>query len=270
MVAERHQGEAKDIKKAIESIVAEPTSLDFYNDMEKRSFSSEVIFSEKNQISMKNTFFYPEGGGQLCDTGVINWDGKKSQVTNVQKVGDVVVHHLEGEIPPVGTKVSGVVDDDRRTGLSSHHTATHLIGAAARQILGPHVWQAGASKHVNRARLDITHHRRLTREVIDNLESTVNQMILDDHPVRTEFHSREDADRLYGNILYQGGAPKYREVRVVEISGVDIQACAGTHVTKTSKLEAVKVLRTERIQDGVERIESVSYTHLTLPTICSV
>ena len=255
MVAERHQGETKDTKKNVESIIAYPTNLDFYKDMEKRSFSSEVIFSEKNQISMKNTLFYPEGGGQLCDTGVINWDGKKSQVTNVQKVGDVVVHHLEGEIPPVGTKVSGVVDDDRRTGLSSHHTATHLIGAAARQILGPHVWQAGASKHVDRARLDITHHRRLTREVIDNLESTVNQMILDDHPVRTEFHSREDADRLYGNILYQGGAPKYREVRVVEISGVDIQACAGTHVTKTSKLEAVKVLRTERIQDGVERIE---------------
>ena len=255
MVAERHQGATKDTKKSIESIVAGPTSLDFYKDMEKRSFSSEVIFSEKNQISMKNTLFYPEGGGQLCDTGVINWDGKKSQVTDVQKVGDVVVHHLEGEIPPVGTKVSGVIDDNRRTGLSSHHTATHLIGAAARQILGPHVWQAGASKYVDRARLDITHHRRLTREVIDNLESTVNQMILDNHPVRTEFHSREDADRLYGNILYQGGAPKYREVRVVEILGVDVQACAGTHVTTTSRLEAVKVLRTERIQDGVERIE---------------
>ncbi len=255
MVAERHQGEAKDTKKAIESIVAEPTSLDFYNDMEKRSFSSEVIFSEKNQISMKNTFFYPEGGGQLCDIGVISWDGKKSQVIDVQKVGDVVVHHLEGEIPSVGTKVSGLIDDNRRTGLSSHHTATHLIGAAARQILGTHVWQAGASKYVDRARLDITHHRRLTREVIDKLELTVNQMILEDYPVSTEFHSREDADRLYGNILYQGGAPKYREVRVVKIPGIDVQACAGTHVTKTSKLEAVKVLRTERVQDGVERIE---------------
>ena len=86
MVAERHQGAPKDTKKSVESIVAGPTSLDFYKDMEKRSFSSEVIFSEKNQISMKNTLFYPEGGGQLCDTGVINWDGKKSQVTNVQKL----------------------------------------------------------------------------------------------------------------------------------------------------------------------------------------
>ena len=255
MVAERHQGETKDDKTKVEFIDAKSTDLDFYKDMEKRSFSSEVVFSSKDKISLKNTLFYPEGGGQLCDTGVINWDGKQSQVIDVKKVGDVVVHHLEGETPQIGTKVSGVIDDNRRTGLSRHHTATHLVGAAARQILGSHVWQAGASKHVDRARLDITHHRRITRGVIEDLESAVNQMITEDHPVRTEFHSREDADRLYGNILYQGGAPKYRAVRVVEIPGVDVQACAGTHVSTTSKLEAVKVLRTERIQDGVERIE---------------
>ena len=255
MVAERHQGEAKGGKKKTVSIDAEPTNLDFYEDMEKRSFSSEVVFSDIGQISLKNTLFYPEGGGQLSDTGVIAWSGKESQVVEVQKVGDVVVHRLEGETPPVGTQISGTVDDERRSGLSRHHTATHLVGAAARKILGPHVWQAGASKYVDRARLDITHHRRLTRDVIDNLESMVNQLIVEDHPVTTGFHNREDADRKYGNTLYQGGAPNYREVRVVEISGVDAQACAGTHVSSTSKLEAVKVLRTERIQDGVERIE---------------
>ena len=255
MVAERHQGETKTEKKKPVSIDAEPTNLDFYKDMEKRSFSSEVVFSDIGQISLKNTLFYPEGGGQLSDTGVIAWSGKESQVVEVQKVGDVVVHRLEGETPPVGTQISGTVDDERRSGLSRHHTATHLVGAAARKILGPHVWQAGASKYVDRARLDITHHRRLTRDVIDNLESMVNQLIVEDHPVTTGFHSREDADREYGNTLYQGGAPNYREVRVVEIPGVDVQACAGTHVVSTSKLEAVKVLRTERIQDGVERIE---------------
>jgi len=255
MVAERHQSETKSGKKKPASIDVEPTVLDFYKDMEKRSFSSEVVFSDIGQISLKNTLFYPEGGGQLSDTGIIAWSGKESQVIEVQKVGDVVVHRLEGETPPVGTQISGTVDDERRSGLSRHHTATHLVGAAARKILGPHVWQAGASKYVDRARLDITHHRRFTRDMIDNLESTVNQLIVEDHPVTTEFHSREDADRKYGNTLYQGGAPNYREVRVVEIPGVDVQACAGTHVASTSKLEAVKVLRTERIQDGVERIE---------------
>ena len=67
-------------------------------------------------------------------------------MVEVQKVGDVVVHHLEGETPPVGTQISGTIEDERRSGLSRHHTATHLVGAAARKILGPHVWQAGASK----------------------------------------------------------------------------------------------------------------------------
>ncbi|MEO2180063.1 MAG: alanine--tRNA ligase, partial [Candidatus Poseidoniia archaeon] len=221
MVADRHQGGAKEVKKDPEAIGSEPTALDFYKDMEKRSFSSVVLLSEKGQISLKNTLFYPEGGGQQSDLGVINWDNNESKVIDVQKIGDVVIHYLEGEIPKVGMQVRGIVDDKRRSGLSMHHTATHLVGAAARQILGPHVWQAGASKYTDRARLDITHHRRLTREVIDNLETTVNQLVLADHPVTTQFYSREDADRKYGSTLYQGGAPKYRDVRVVEIPGID-------------------------------------------------
>ena len=93
--------------------------------------------------------------------------------------------------------------------------------------MGNHIWQAGASKSVDRARLDITHHRRLTREVIESIESKVNSLILDNHLVTTSFYTREDADRKYGNNLYQGGAPKYKQVRVVEIPDIDAQACAG-------------------------------------------
>ncbi len=255
MVADRHQGETKTKKKVESEVNVDATKLDFYGDMEKRSFSSTVLFSEKNKIALKNTLFYPEGGGQLGDIGIIEWSGKKSKVVDVQKVGDVVVHQIEGEAPSIGTTISGTIDDEHRTGLSRHHTATHLIGSAARAVLGNHIWQAGASKSVDRARLDITHHRRLTREVIESIESKVNNLILDNHLVNTEFYTREDADRKYGNNLYQGGAPKYKQVRVVEISDIDAQACAGTHVSSTSKVEAVKVLRTERIQDGVERIE---------------
>ena len=254
MVADRHQGETKVQKKEI-VIDVKATKLDFYEDMEKRIFNSKVIFSDKNQIALENTLFYPEGGGQLGDKGIIEWNNQSSEVVDVQKVGDVVIHHIKGELPSVGEQISGKVDNNHRSSLSRHHTATHLIGAAAREVLGSHVWQAGASKSTDKARLDITHHRRLTRDVIEGIESKVNNLILEDYPITTKFHSREDADRKYGNTLYQGGAPKYKDVRVVKISGVDAQACAGTHVSKTSKIEAVKVLRTERIQDGVERIE---------------
>jgi len=255
MVADRHQGETKNKKKQVGSINVQPTKLDFYGDMEKRSFTSKVVFSEKKRIALENTLFYPEGGGQLGDTGIVSWNNQKSKIIDVQKIGEVVVHQIEDDAPPVGTEISGTVDDNRRSSLSRHHTATHLIGAAAREILGSHVWQAGASKSTDRARLDITHHRRLNRDLVEVIESRVNELILEDHSLTTKFHSREDADRKYGNTLYQGGAPKYKEVRVVEIPNIDAQACAGTHVSSTSKVEAVKVLRTERIQDGVERIE---------------
>ena len=255
MVADRHQGETKNKKKSERHIASEPTKLAFYEDMEKREFKAKVTYSDKSNISLDSTLFYPEGGGQLGDIGFLEWNGQKSKVIDVQKIGDVVLHQIKGAVPPLGTEIIGLVDDDRRSNLSRHHTATHLIGAASREILGSHVWQAGASKSVDRARLDITHHRRLTREVIESIESKVNSLILEDHAITTKFHTREEADRKYGNTLYQGGAPKYKNVRVVEIPNVDAQACAGTHVSSTSKVEAVKVLRTERIQDGVERIE---------------
>jgi alanyl-tRNA synthetase len=255
MVADRHQGDSKKKAKNLDFIDIASTNLDFYQDMEKRIFSSKVLYSSSNQICLENTLFYPEGGGQLSDIGTIEWGNKKIQMVNAQKIGDVVVHNLEGPLPPVGTIISGVVDDSHRSGLSRHHTATHLIGAAARKILGTHVWQAGASKSPDKARLDITHHKRISREVIERIEAHVNELIIEDYPINTNFYSREEADSKYGDTLYQGGAPKYRDVRVVEIPGIDAQACAGTHVSSTSHVVAVKVLRTERVQDGVERIE---------------
>ena len=255
MVADRHQGDVKVSKKPTFLIDVESTRLDFYEDMEKRSFTSKVLFSEDGKVVLENTLFYPEGGGQLSDIGTIKWEDKETKVVDVKKIGDVVVHHVKGTIPAVGTIISGELDDFHRNNLSRHHTATHLIGAAARKILGSHVWQAGASKYEDRARLDITHHRRLTRDVIELIESEVNALILANHPITTKFYAREEADKKYGNTLYQGGAPKYKEVRVVEIPNIDAQACAGTHVKSTLKVEAVKVLRTERVQDGVERIE---------------
>ena len=255
MVADRHQGDSKEKEKNLDFIGIEPTNLDFYQDMDKRTFSSKVLYSSSNQICLESTLFYPEGGGQLSDIGHIEWSNEKSKMIDAQKIGDVVVHNLEGPLPPVGTIVSGVVDDSHRSGLSRHHTATHLIGAAARKILGTHVWQAGASKYPDRARLDITHHKRISLEVIEKIEAHVNELIIEDYQISTDFYSREEADSKYGDTLYQGGAPKYRNVRVVEIPGIDAQACAGTHVSSTSHVVAVKVLRTERIQDGVERIE---------------
>ena len=138
MVAERHQGDVKIKETNLDFTEIAPTNLDFYQDMDKRTFSSKVLYSSSNQICLENTLFYPEGGGQLSDIGDIKWENKKSKMVHAQKIGDVVVHNIEGPLPPVGTLISGVIDDSHRSGLSRHHTATHLIGAAARKILGKH------------------------------------------------------------------------------------------------------------------------------------
>ena len=189
--------EKKDKKKLDINIDCEPTKLAFYEDMEKREFKANVTYSNKLSIALDSTLFYPEGGGQLGDTGFLEWNGNKSKVVDVQKIDDVVLHKIEGKLPQVGTEVTGLVDDVRRSNLSRHHTATHLIGAAAREILGSHIWQAGASKSVDRARLDITHHRRLTRDIIASIESKVNSLILEDHAITTKFHTREEADQKW-------------------------------------------------------------------------
>ena len=254
LVAERHSAAAAPASKA-DAEQLPPTELAFYDDMAAREFDASVTWADGAAVALDRTLFYPEGGGQPADSGTLRWEGGEARVADVQKHGEAVVHTLEGRAPPVGATVRGAVDGERRDALSQHHTATHVIGAAARRTLGPHVWQAGARKATGSARLDITHHRRLDRTAVAALEHEANSIVRGDHPVEARFATREAADAQYGVTLYQGGAPNYRDVRVVKIPGIDAQACAGTHVASTGALQAIKVLRTERIQDGVERIE---------------
>ncbi len=254
LVAERHAAAEKPVAKVAAEQLP-PTELAFYDDMGAREFDASVTWANGGAVALDRTLFYPEGGGQPADAGALRWEGGEARVTDVRKRGDAVLHTLDGDAPPVGAAVRGAVDSARRDALSQHHTATHVIGAAARRTLGPHVWQAGARKATDSARLDITHHQRLDHAAVAALEREANRIVHDDHPVEAGFMTREEADALHGATLYQGGAPNYRDVRVVEIPGIDAQACAGTHVPRTGALQAIKVLRTERIQDGVERIE---------------
>ena len=125
-------------------------------------------------------------------------------------------------------------------------------------LLGPHIYQAGANKSVESARLDITHHKRLTRAELDAIESLANEVI---HSVaRTEKITldRKDADRKYGFDLYQGGAPKGSDIRILRISDHDIQACGGTHHDEPGRIGQIRVIRSNAVQDGVERLHIVA------------
>jgi len=135
-----------------------------------------------------------------------------------------------------------------------HHTGTHLVLGAARRVLGQHAWQAGAQKGVESSRIDISHYDRITEEQARQIERLATETALEDIQVEAQWLPRERAEQMYGFRLYQGGAVPGREIRVIRVGDWDVEACGGTHCTRTGQIGAIKILRTERIQDGVERI----------------
>jgi alanyl-tRNA synthetase len=129
-----------------------------------------------------------------------------------------------------------------------------LVNGAARRVLGEHVWQHGTQKGVESTRLDISHYRRLTPEEIHKIETLANKAVLEDMPVTTAWMPRNEAEARYGFRLYQGGAVPGKDVRVVKTGDWDVEACAGTHLKRTGEIGFLKIVYTERIQDGVERL----------------
>jgi alanyl-tRNA synthetase len=135
-----------------------------------------------------------------------------------------------------------------------HHSATHVLLHSIQKVLGNHVWQAGARKEWDKARLDITHYKKLSDEEIREIEKIANREVMANKPVTWQWMDRIEAERKYGFRLYQGGVPPGKEIRIVKV-GDDIQACGGTHCSSTGEIGVIKILKTESIQDGVVRFE---------------
>jgi alanyl-tRNA synthetase len=227
------------------------TTVEYYLDPYTLAFDAHVLQVDGPRVVLDRTFFYPTGGGQISDTGVLGG----ARVVDVARVGRWVVHTLDGPAPfAAGQRVHGRIDAARRTQLMQHHTATHLLNGALREALGPHVWQAGAFKGTEAARIDITHFRALSPEEVRQVERRVNRVIREDRPVKSYFESRSEAERRFGFTLYQGGAVPGRDLRIVEVEGFDVEACGGTHCTRTGEVGLVTILGTERIQDGIVRL----------------
>ena len=135
-----------------------------------------------------------------------------------------------------------------------NHAATHIINGAARRVLGHHVYQYGAQKGVQTSRLDISHYQRLTLGEMHEIERLANQVIARSIPIDTTWMSRNQAEQLYGFRLYQGGAVPGKEIRVVKSGDWEVEACAGTHVKNSIEIGFIKIIHSERVQDGVERL----------------
>ncbi len=227
----------------------------YYEDPFMKEFDAEVLKVIDDWVVLDQTAFYPEGGGQPYDTGTLEVNGEEVRVTNVQKVGKVILHKVEKpELFKEGAKVHGRLDWDRRIQHMRHHTGTHVLMGALVRVLGKHVWQAGSQLHTDWARLDIAHYKRITEEELREIERLANRVVMENRRVTWEWLPRTEAEMKYGFRLYQGGVVPGRVIRVLKIEDWDVQACGGTHLPNTGLIGPIKILRTERIQDGVERI----------------
>lgn len=268
LVAQRHlsarQNEQPGLHKELKDQLANfPRTKElFYEDPYMKSFEAQVLGTVNGKyVVLDQTCFYPEGGGQPADHGTLTVNGQTSKVIDAQRVGNIIIHLVEGGLPEKGSKMMGEIDWHRRSSLMRHHTATHIMVGAARRVLGEHAWQAGAQKDVDRSRLDVSHYLPLTPEQVHELERLACEIITQDIPVEKVWMPREKAEQEYGFRLYQGGVVPGRDVRVVKIGDWDVEACAGTHVTHTGEVGLVKILKAERLQDGVERLIYAAGAH---------
>ncbi|MEM3215111.1 MAG: alanine--tRNA ligase [Conexivisphaerales archaeon] len=218
------------------------------------NFKAKVLKVENGYVILDKTAFYPRSGGQEPDRGKLN----EFEVEDVVKIRGVIGHKVQGiEFVP-GEMVNGEINIERRRSIMRHHTATHIINAAARMVLGPWVWQNSAFKEENRARLDITHHSALSEQQIKQIEEKANRIVLENIKVEKLVMDRLKAESEFGFRIYQGGVVPGNKLRIIKIGNYDVEACGGTHVDYTGQIGFIKILKAERIQDGVDRIEFVA------------
>jgi alanyl-tRNA synthetase len=231
-----------------------PTKKIYYDQPSDIEFEAVVLDFFDGYAVLDQTLFYPEGGGQPADTGTLIGSDSMAQVDGVVKVGEVILHHIAGGVLRRGERIKGMVDEERRWSLMRHHTATHVLLHATKEVLGAHIHQAGAQKGSESSRVDIRHFKHITPDELRRIEVAANRMIMASQPVEIEIEDRTKAEQKYGFSLYQGGVPPGREIRIVKVAG-DIEACAGTHCQSTGEVGMIKIIRVEHIQDGIERIE---------------
>jgi len=255
LVVERHEkieqihATEKEIELDLNDI-PETESL-YYYDYIITSNNAKVLKIIDNMVILDRSVAYPTSGGQLHDVGTIN--GQKFD--NVFKQGNYIVHVLS-EKPSFkeGDTVKIEVDKEWRTQLSQHHTATHIVNAAARHILGDHINQAGAKKTLKRSHLDITHFAKVPYDKLKEIEKEANKIVNQGIDLKLSFMPRSDAEQKYGMTIYQGGAVPGKSLRLVEVPGVDVEACGGTHLNNTSETGRIKITKSQKIQDGIVRL----------------
>ena len=212
---------------------------------------------EVYQIVLDETPFYAESGGQVGDKGTLQFDGETIQVINTKKENDLIIHFTEKLPATINAMLSASVNADQRKKTAVHHSATHLLHAALRKVLGSHVAQKGSLVNDEYLRFDFSHFAKLSDEELQKAEDIVNERIRQNIPVVIKQMNKEDALKTGAMALF---GEKYGDtVRVVTMDpAYSIELCGGTHVGNTGELGYFKITQETAIGAGVRRIEAVS------------
>ncbi|CAI4156868.1 alanine--tRNA ligase/DNA-binding transcriptional repressor [Alteromonas macleodii] len=246
------------------------TSFTGYTDVEGQANVVELIadnaFVDKLEdgqegvVVLDSTPFYAESGGQAGDKGVLRLANGEFIVTDTQKMGNAFAHKgiAKGSVSK-GDTATAAIDAANREAIKKNHSATHLLHAALREILGEHVTQKGSLVEAPRMRFDFSHFEAVTAEQLAEIERRVNQEIRANHTLATELMDLDEAKASGAMALF---GEKYDEkVRVVTMGPFSVELCGGTHVTRTGDIGLFKITSEAGIASGVRRIEAVTGEH---------
>ncbi len=238
------------------------TQLLYYEDAYLKEFDAKILkiqkTNEQYDIVLDQTAFYPLGGGQPADTGIIKGEKGEIKVSDAKMRNGRVIHiakEVMGEIKE-GDHVKGIIDWDRRYALMLNHTAAHLMAEAIRKATGIPIEIVGSGIDVDKVRLDLAYDGSLG-PLLPKIEKIANEIVKENKPVIAETMQREKAQRYVEKFheSLKTLPPQVKEVRIIEIKDLHACACGGTHLKTTGEIGSIKILKRGSKGKGVERIE---------------
>ncbi len=227
---------------------------------DKRQPVSSLAAGQSGYVALSRTPFYLEAGGQVSDTGLLRSEGGEAAVDGLARIrsGLPRAHHVQVKRGTLRLRdeVTADVDAETRNATRRNHTATHLLHAALREVLGTHVKQAGSLVAPDRLRFDFVHFQPVSREELDRIESIVNEQITRNTPVTTELRSTEEAIAAGAMALF--GEKYGDQVRVVSVPGYSMELCGGTHVAATGDIGCFVIVAEGGVAQGTRRIEALT------------
>jgi alanyl-tRNA synthetase len=213
---------------------------------------------QEGQVVLDQTPFYAEGGGQMGDSGTLSGSGARFTVRDTQKIGASFAHIgvVESGTLRVGDGLEARVDGERRAAIALNHSATHLLHAALRAVLGKHVQQKGSLVAPDRLRFDFSHTQAVSPDELRNIEEMVNRAIRRNDPARTRVMALDDAVAAGAMSLF--GEKYESDVRVLSFGDFSMELCGGTHVERTGDIGLLKIISETGVAAGVRRIEAVT------------